>query len=85
MPGLLPLSEGERETWLRSYEYSYLERDLGDLARQHGCEVSAALLGGYRPVAPDVGDEGPRFRFDLRTLCGGGAIGMEIKSRQGCD
>lgn len=33
MPALLPLSEDERWKWLRDYEYTYLERDLGDLAR----------------------------------------------------
>ncbi len=33
MPALLPLSEEERWKWLRDYEYTYLERDLADLAR----------------------------------------------------
>jgi predicted AAA+ superfamily ATPase len=33
MPGLLPLSEQMRRQWLKSYEITYLERDLGDLAR----------------------------------------------------
>jgi len=33
MPALLPLSEDERWKWLRDYEYTYLERDLSDLAR----------------------------------------------------
>jgi predicted AAA+ superfamily ATPase len=33
MPALLPLSDDERWKWLRDYEYTYLERDLGDLAR----------------------------------------------------
>jgi len=33
MPALLPLSEEEKWKWLRDYEYTYLERDLGDLAR----------------------------------------------------
>ena len=33
MPGLLALSEPLRKQWLRSYEITYLERDLGDLAR----------------------------------------------------
>ena len=33
MPALLPLSEEDRWKWLRDYEYTYLERDLGDLAR----------------------------------------------------
>lgn len=33
MPALLPLSEEERWKWLKDYSYTYLERDLGDLAR----------------------------------------------------
>lgn len=33
MPALLSLPEGERWKWLRDYEYTYLERDLSDLAR----------------------------------------------------
>ncbi len=33
MPALLSLSNEERWKWLRDYQYTYLERDLGDLAR----------------------------------------------------
>jgi predicted AAA+ superfamily ATPase len=33
MPGLLPLDNVRRRQWLKSYEMTYLERDLGDLAR----------------------------------------------------
>ncbi|HEY8020369.1 MAG TPA: ATP-binding protein [Thermoanaerobaculia bacterium] len=33
MPALLPLPDAERQKWLESYEATYLERDLGDLAR----------------------------------------------------
>lgn len=33
MPALLPLSEEERWKWLKDYVYTYLERDLSDLAR----------------------------------------------------
>jgi predicted AAA+ superfamily ATPase len=33
MPALLPLTDTERWTWLKNYGYTYLERDLGDLAR----------------------------------------------------
>lgn len=33
MPALLPLDEEARWKWLKDYEYTYLERDLGDLAR----------------------------------------------------
>ena len=33
MPGLLPLSNDERHDWLRSYQQTFLERDLSDLVR----------------------------------------------------
>jgi len=33
MPALLPFNEEERWQWLKDYEYTYLERDLADLAR----------------------------------------------------
>lgn len=33
MPGLLTLSDDERRQWLKDYGFTYLERDLGDLAR----------------------------------------------------
>jgi len=33
MPALLPLSGEERWKWLKDYEYTYLERDVSDLAR----------------------------------------------------
>jgi hypothetical protein len=33
MPALLPLTDEDRWKWLRDYEYTYLERDLSDLAR----------------------------------------------------
>jgi predicted AAA+ superfamily ATPase len=33
MPALLPLSDEDRWKWLKDYEYTYLERDLSDLAR----------------------------------------------------
>lgn len=33
MPGLLALDEADRKDWLRSYQRTYLERDLADLAR----------------------------------------------------
>lgn len=38
MPALLPLSDEERWKWLRDYEYTYLERDLSDLARLDNLE-----------------------------------------------
>ncbi len=33
MPGLLPLNDNERHEWLRSYQQTFLERDLADLVR----------------------------------------------------
>lgn len=33
MPGLLPLTDDERRQWLKDYGFTYVERDLGDLAR----------------------------------------------------
>jgi predicted AAA+ superfamily ATPase len=33
MPALLSLAEDERWKWLKDYEFTYLERDLSDLAR----------------------------------------------------
>jgi predicted AAA+ superfamily ATPase len=33
MPELLNIAVNERQKWLRDYEYTYLERDLADLAR----------------------------------------------------
>lgn len=33
MPALLELSDKDRWKWLKDYEYTYLERDLADLAR----------------------------------------------------
>ncbi|MCI0690478.1 ATP-binding protein [candidate division KSB1 bacterium] len=33
MPALLALDDNDRRQWLQSYGHSYLERDLGDLAR----------------------------------------------------
>jgi hypothetical protein len=33
MPELLSLTDPERQKWIKDYEYTYLERDLSDLAR----------------------------------------------------
>lgn len=33
MPALLPLGDGDRKDWLRSYQQTFLERDLADLVR----------------------------------------------------
>lgn len=50
MPALLPLSNDERWKWLRDYEYTYLERDLGDLARLDDLEPFRKFqrLAGHR-------------------------------------
>lgn len=53
MPALLPLNDIERKKWLKDYEYTYLERDLSDLARLSDLEpftkfqrLSALRSGG---------------------------------------
>jgi len=65
MPGLLPLSDTDREKWLKSYEYTYLEKDLGDLARlddlepfkkvQRLCAARSAGILSYSELARDGG------------------------------
>jgi len=65
MPALLPLSEQRRKEWLRSYELTYLERDLADLARLHDLmpfrrfqQFAAARSGqllAYSQLARDAG------------------------------
>jgi len=65
MPGLLPLSVEERWNWLRNYGYTYLERDLGDLARiedlspfrkfQRLSAFRSAKLLNYSDLARDAG------------------------------
>lgn len=65
MPALLHLPEEERWKWLRDYEYTYLERDLSDLARLDDLEPFrkfqklAALRSGkllqYSEMARDAG------------------------------
>lgn len=65
MPALLPLTDEERWKWLKDYEYTYLERDLSDLARLDDLEPfrkfqrltalrSAGLLN-YSELARDAG------------------------------
>lgn len=64
MPALLPLSDEERWKWLKDYEYTYLERDLADLARLDDLEpftkfqrLSALRSGrllNYSEVARDA-------------------------------
>ena len=65
MPGLLRMGEERRWEWLRSYEQSYLERDLGDLARLSDLtpfrtfqKLAAARSGSllsYSRLADDAG------------------------------
>jgi len=64
MPALLPLKDEERWKWLKDYEYTYLERDLADLARLDDLEpfrkfqkLSALRSGGllnYSELARDA-------------------------------
>jgi predicted AAA+ superfamily ATPase len=65
MPALLHLPEEERQKWLRDYEYTYLERDLADLARlsdlqpfrtfQKLTAMRSAQLLNYSQIARDAG------------------------------
>jgi len=65
MPALLQLSDDERWKWLRDYGYTYLERDLGDLARlddlspfrefQRLSALRSAKLLNYSELARDTG------------------------------
>lgn len=64
MPALLPLMGDERVKWLRDYEYTYLERDLADLARLDDLEpfrkfqklsaLRSAQLLNYSEIARDA-------------------------------
>lgn len=64
MPSLLQLEESERWKWLKDYEYTYLERDLEDLARlddllpfrtfQRLCALRSASLLNYSDLARDA-------------------------------
>jgi uncharacterized protein len=65
MPGLLPLSDAERKIWLRSYQQTFLERDLADLVRmsdlypfrklQQLCMLRSGQLLSYSDLARDAG------------------------------
>ena len=65
MPALLPLAEEDRWKWLKDYEYTYLERDLADLARlddlvpfrkfQKLTALRSACLLNYSELARDAG------------------------------
>ena len=65
MPALLELSEDERWQWLKNDGYTYLERDLGDLARmddlmpfrkfQRLSALRSSMLLNYSEIARDAG------------------------------
>ncbi len=65
MPALLPLSDEDRWQWLKNYGYTYLERDLADLARlddllpfrkfQRLAALRAGMLLNYSELARDTG------------------------------
>ena len=65
MPALLPLPDGERQKWLQSYDSTYLERDLGDLAPlndlmpfrrfQRLCALRSGQLLSFSDLARDAG------------------------------
>lgn len=78
MPELLRLDDVERREWLRAYEVTYLERDLGDLARLTDLEPFkkfqklAALRSGrmlsYAELARDAGVSAETARRYLEYL-----------------
>lgn len=65
MPALLKMEEEERWKWLRDYQYTYLERDLSDLARieylepfkkfQRLTAMRSGKLLNYSELARDAG------------------------------
>jgi predicted AAA+ superfamily ATPase len=79
MPALLPLSEDDRWLWLKNYGYTYLERDLADLARlddlspfrkfQQLSALRSGMLLNYSELARDTGisvDSARRYLEYLR-------------------
>lgn len=65
MPALLPLNQEDRWQWLRNYGYTYLERDVADLARlddlmpfrkfQKLSALRSGMLLNYSELARDTG------------------------------
>ncbi|MGD9972638.1 MAG: ATP-binding protein [Desulfatirhabdiaceae bacterium] len=65
MPALLPLSDADRHQWLKDYGYTYLERDVADLARlddlmpfrkfQRLTALRSGCLLNYSELARDTG------------------------------
>ena len=78
MPVLLQLSDEERWKWLKDYEYTYLERDLGDLARlddlvpfrtfQKLSALRSSQLLNYSELARDAGLSVDTARRYIRYL-----------------
>jgi predicted AAA+ superfamily ATPase len=79
MPGLLPVEkEKDRRDWLRSYNLSYLERDLADLSRMDDLDpfrkfhtlsaLRSACLLSYTSLANDAGVSVPTVRKYLEYL-----------------
>jgi predicted AAA+ superfamily ATPase len=78
MPALLPLSSEDRWQWLKDYEYTYLERDLGDLARlddllpfrtfQKLSALRSGQLLNYSEIARDAGVSADTARRYLEYL-----------------
>lgn len=79
MPALLNLSDEDRWLWLKNYEYTYLERDLADLAKlddlkpfrrfQQLSALRSAQLLNYSELARDSGisvDTARRYMEYLR-------------------
>lgn len=78
MPELLRLNDEDRRQWLRSYEITYLERDLGDLARLSDLapfkkfqRIAALRSGGmlsYAELSKDAGVSSETARRYLEYL-----------------
>jgi predicted AAA+ superfamily ATPase len=78
MPALLPLPDAERHKWLQSYDATYLERDLGDLARlddllpfrrfQRLCALRSGQLLSFADLARDAGLSSSTSRRYLEYL-----------------
>lgn len=79
MPALLPLSDAERWEWLKNYGYTYLERDMADLARmddllpfrkyQKLSALRSGMLLNHSELARDAGisvDSARRYMEYLR-------------------
>jgi predicted AAA+ superfamily ATPase len=80
MPALLELSEDDRWQWLKNYGYTYLERDLSDLARmddlmpfrkfQRLSALRSGMLLNYSEIGRDAGisvDTARRYLEYLRV------------------